>query len=320
MPIETVEWSIDEPDLAVAALNEAYGLERPLSISGDPSGFACWIWHATAGELGAGRVRHTMAARVTMPPAGYFLASTLLHGALNEISVAGQTTRARLGDPVLSGQETELVASWTDIEVATLDIPWAVVDRVAVERTEAGQPVRFDAILPVSPSAARRWRQLTTFVQRAILWPDSMLEEPLVQAHMADLIAATALVTFRNSAMSTGAARSRVIAAPVSIRRAAEFVTGNAQRPITVTEIAEFAGVTPRALQYGFRRHLETTPMDYLRRVRLEHAYRDLQRADPTAGTTVAEIARRWGFAKPGRFAHQYHSAYGQSPSDTLRT
>jgi transcriptional regulator GlxA family with amidase domain len=87
-----------------------------------------------------------------------------------------------------------------------------------------------------------------------------------------------------------------------------------------VTRIAEAVGVTPRALQYGFARHLGASPMGYLRRVRLEHAHRELQVASPGGGTTVKQVARRWGFANAGSFAVRYRSIYGQPPSQTLRS
>ncbi len=58
--------------------------------------------------------------------------------------------------------------------------------------------------------------------------------------------------------------------------------------------------------------------MSYLQRVRLEQAHRDLQVANPAAGDTIAAIARRWGFAKPGHFASIYLPRYGVLPSHTL--
>ncbi|MFG2819644.1 helix-turn-helix domain-containing protein [Kitasatospora sp. NPDC048365] len=65
------------------------------------------------------------------------------------------------------------------------------------------------------------------------------------------------------------------------------------------------------------RRHLDTTPLAHLRRVRLDAAHRDLLAADPRT-TTVTEIAVRWGFAHPGHFAAHYRDAYRTSPSTTL--
>ncbi|WP_197680271.1 helix-turn-helix domain-containing protein [Microlunatus soli] len=64
------------------------------------------------------------------------------------------------------------------------------------------------------------------------------------------------------------------------------------------------------------RRRLPT----YLRRVRLDHARRNLQAADPTQGETVKAIAARWGFPRPDRFAARYQEAFGVPPSHTLRS
>ncbi len=58
--------------------------------------------------------------------------------------------------------------------------------------------------------------------------------------------------------------------------------------------------------------------MGYLRQVRLHHAHQELLASDPTTGATVTEIAARWGFFHPGRFAHYYRHTYGQPPTRTL--
>jgi transcriptional regulator GlxA family with amidase domain len=108
-------------------------------------------------------------------------------------------------------------------------------------------------------------------------------------------------------------------ALPALLRRAIVFIDENAHTAIGLTEIAAAIHVTPRAVQYMFSRHLGTTPLTYLRRVRLYHAHRDLAAADPMTDTVTA-IAARWGWAHPGRFSVIYKSTYGQSPSSTLRT
>jgi transcriptional regulator GlxA family with amidase domain len=75
--------------------------------------------------------------------------------------------------------------------------------------------------------------------------------------------------------------------------------------------------VTIRAVQFAFRRHLDTKPMAYLRRVRLHLAHRELQEADP-ATTSVAAVAARWGFGNAGHFATVYRREFGRRPSRTL--
>ena len=107
-------------------------------------------------------------------------------------------------------------------------------------------------------------------------------------------------------------------AQPQTLRRAIAFIDDNAHLDIRLTDIAAAIGVTPRTVQYTFRRHLGATPLGYLRRVRLFRAHRDLQAADPTVDT-VMQIAGRWRFSHPGRFSMAYKEAFGTSPSSTLR-
>lgn len=103
------------------------------------------------------------------------------------------------------------------------------------------------------------------------------------------------------------------------MRRATEFIDTHAGEPIGLSEIAAAAGLGPRGLQHAFARHRDTTPLGYLRQVRLERAHRELQGADPTRGDTVAAIAARWGFPHPSRFSADYRRRYGRYPSTTLR-
>jgi AraC-like DNA-binding protein len=46
--------------------------------------------------------------------------------------------------------------------------------------------------------------------------------------------------------------------------------------------------VTPRAVQYMFRRHLDTTPLQYVRRLRRHYAHQDLLAAEGNQDTVTA--------------------------------
>ena len=79
-----------------------------------------------------------------------------------------------------------------------------------------------------------------------------------------------------------------------TLRRAVAFIDEYAHTDITPADIAA-AHVTIRAVQPAFRRRLDTTPTDYLRRVRLDRAHHDLIAAD-SARDSVTAVAYRWGF------------------------
>ncbi|WP_432015176.1 helix-turn-helix domain-containing protein [Streptomyces cucumeris] len=59
----------------------------------------------------------------------------------------------------------------------------------------------------------------------------------------------------------------------------------------------------------------ESTVADWIRRLRLEAAHRDL--TDPALGTTpIHAIATRWGFPRASDFSRAYRAAYGATPRD----
>lgn len=106
------------------------------------------------------------------------------------------------------------------------------------------------------------------------------------------------------------------IAAPAVVRRARSYIDEHAHEPITVDDVAAAAAISTRGLQYAFRRALDTTPTEYLRRVRLTGVHEDLR---ARRGESVGEISRRWGFSNPSRFARAYREVYGVSPGVTWR-
>lgn len=135
---------------------------------------------------------------------------------------------------------------------------------------------------------------------------------------MTRLAAAALLETFPNTTMTVAYTRGAGWAPPAAVRRAAAFIDAHADQPLTQADIAAAARVTGRALQDAFRRHYGTTPARYLRRVRLERAHQELQDADPAGDVTVAAVARRWGWARPDRFAAACQQTYGVTPGHTL--
>lgn len=102
------------------------------------------------------------------------------------------------------------------------------------------------------------------------------------------------------------------------VRLAVAFMEAHAHEPITVGDIAIASATTTRSLQSAFRRAYDMTPMQYLRQFRLGLAREELLAA-PAPRLSVRDVALRWGFAHPGRFAQQYAATFGEHPSATLR-
>jgi AraC-like DNA-binding protein len=193
----------------------------------------------------------------------------------------------------------------------------AVASALAAARGRApAAGVRFEPVLSTQHGYGRAWAGLLLSVSRQPDGPDGLLAQPLVAAPLADsLVQGFLLAAAPGSGLRAAPGPA---AGPASVRMAVQLMDADPRAPLTVSALAARCGVSARALQDGFSRHLGTSPMAYLRDVRLRHADAELRAADPSSDT-VAAIARRWGFAHLGRFAATYEANYGQTPGRTLR-
>lgn len=97
------------------------------------------------------------------------------------------------------------------------------------------------------------------------------------------------------------------------------YIEAHATEDLTLDDLAAQAQFTPRALQYAFRQHLNTTPMRYLRQQKLRQVNQALKaRMLKTAPTTVTQVAVASGFTNLGIFARYYQQEFGELPSRTL--
>ncbi|WP_037368886.1 helix-turn-helix transcriptional regulator [Amycolatopsis orientalis] len=170
---------------------------------------------------------------------------------------------------------------------------------------------------PVSAATAQHLRGAITYLRDQVLAAPDIAEHPLLVSTATQHLAAAVLAAFPTSALEERAGAS-LDAHPPALRRAIAFIEANPDRDITALDVAQAAGVSARAVQLAFRRHLDTTPMAYLRRVRLDHARAELRAAVP-GETTVTQVAARWGYPRPSAFTAHYRAAYGELPSQALQ-
>jgi transcriptional regulator GlxA family with amidase domain len=104
----------------------------------------------------------------------------------------------------------------------------------------------------------------------------------------------------------------------IIMRRFRRVLEENPEQPLYIPEICKAIRVPDRTLRQCCQEHLGMGPKRYLLLRRLHLARRALRQAQPDT-TTVTGTATRFGFWQLGRFAVEYQSLFGESPSATLR-
>ncbi|QHC58900.1 AraC family transcriptional regulator [Rathayibacter sp. VKM Ac-2760] len=219
----------------------------------------------------------------------------------------------RRGVPQLNPAHRPFVFSYTDYDQKLVHLGRERVAGVARERGyRSTGALRFDHLRRVTPEASARWHGVVGEISTAV-------RTGRVTTLLWDRLTRRAAAAFLELYPPEGAALPEVLLAPRngSIRAAVEFVHESAHLPIGPVEIAAAAHLSVRGTQVAFRRLLGTTPLQYLRDVRLDRVRADLRLGDPRSAT-VADVARRWGFGHLGRFAGAYTARFGEYPSTTL--
>ncbi|TXD00247.1 AraC family transcriptional regulator [Streptomyces sp. ISID311] len=286
-----------------------------LQPEADHSAFRAVLRSAAVGGMTLNYVDYRVGVRIsTSEPSSGFLV---------HIPLTGRADIRCGGDTVTSDPVTAVVIDPSD----RLDMTWSretphlivCIDRERLEqhlRRTLGRtldrPLRFGLGMHLKSAAARAWLNVMDLLLRELSVSG---HEPMAMEQLEGLAFQRFLLA-QPSTYSSALCDERPVA-PRAIQKAMSLIEDHATEPLTVEEIAEAVGVGVRSLQAGFRRFAETTPMSYLRDVRLSRVHSELLAADP-GSVSVTEVAARWSFLHAGRFAVQYRERFGEKPSTTL--
>lgn len=97
-----------------------------------------------------------------------------------------------------------------------------------------------------------------------------------------------------------------------SLKKAISFIRLNYPSDITVTEVAQQAGVGERHLRNLFSRHLDLSPLDYLNQIRINKSIELLRNTE----LSVKEICFQCGFKSPQYFSRVFKQQTGITPRE----
>lgn len=231
-----------------------------------------------------------------------------------------KSVEVRAGEMLLAGTSGEIRRTWRGaLEIINLVVPIELLNRLLV--TEYGHDAE-DAIEfePLALIATDHVPTLVKFIEAIVR--DAALAAPIFADPIAAKPVQNALLHILLHALphshSDRVRGDRSSIAPYYVRRAESHIIRHLAGDITIEELAQIAGVSPRTIYYGFKRYRLMTPMKFLKRIRLKKAHGDLVDAEQGA-RTVSDVAGRYGYANASQFSRDYKSLFGESPQATLR-
>ncbi|MFF1634112.1 helix-turn-helix domain-containing protein [Leifsonia sp. NPDC058248] len=247
-----------------------------------------------------------------------------------DIPTSGRATmRAGLGSPIYGTQQTAgifmpgrpvTIDCGERFAQLSLMIPRAQL-QLEVENLlgdSLARPLEFSAEMDLTSPGAQLMMHAVRIIDEASELEGGPLAHPLAMQRLEQVLMHNLLFAQPHN-HSAALTRPSPAAGVRPIARAVELLLSDPAHPWTVTELAAAVSLSVRSLQDGFRRSMDTTPMAYLRRLRLEKVHDELAAAE-SVSATVTESAARWGFVHLGRFAAAYRREFGERPSDTMRS
>jgi AraC family transcriptional regulator len=101
-----------------------------------------------------------------------------------------------------------------------------------------------------------------------------------------------------------------------AFERVRAFVEDNLGRSVSLTDLAQVAGVSRFHFARQFRKRTGESPLGYVRRVRIERAKLLLRSSRPR----IVDVALALGFADQSHFTRTFHAAVGLTPRSFARS
>lgn len=134
-----------------------------------------------------------------------------------------------------------------------------------------------------------------------------------VSAPYREIILRKLLHVFPNNAKETRAGQA---CAP-ALSKMLVYIDRNLKQDIGIDELSSVSNTSVRSIYNLFSKTFSTTPKCYVKQLRLQKLREDLLRG---SARNVTEVALDYGFTHLGRFSSDYKKAFGELPSETLRT
>jgi AraC-like DNA-binding protein len=190
-----------------------------------------------------------------------------------------------------------------------MDIPCDLVAKTLLALADAQvTPVGDGAQAFVAPTEA----PIKDAVIRLLQAIDDPLERKMIAPLALEELVFRLLRTEAAAVLRQAVARDRDTE---SVQQAMRFMRQHSARMLSVEQVARHVAMSPSHFAHRFRAVAQTTPMRYLKQLRLQEARALLL----TDGLRVSQVASRVGYESASHFTRDFKAYYGAAPAEYLR-
>jgi AraC-like DNA-binding protein len=286
-------------------------------LSGCNKGLNASIYYRKVGAIGVGRISY--GASVTISPVVFenFLLIQMPIRGYEEVALGHERITST---PKVFGFINPCVKSVinhsADTEKLIIRVDKKLIQKNCQQilNLTLRQDIKFEPTMLLETELGTQWLGMVGWIFDFISREKDL--SPLMVSQFENMLVNT-LLTNQVSNFSAQIHNDSITIAPYFVKRVEHYIQENAHKSIAINDMAEYAGVSSRAIFNGFRKYRNTTPMRHLKEVRLQYVHEALMRG--CIGTDkVITIAYNWGFSHLGHFSTNYKRRFGETAYETL--
>lgn len=305
-------------DRARAQITKTFA-EHRMTVD-DRTALDCRLDLAPAGRLTLARLGYGTDVTIFGPPMRSVYHVNLPISGASTVQQNGTTRTSTAGRNGIAMVPSGPVTMWwsPDGVQYAIKLPKELLEAHAAKLTghPVGGGIRFALEFDLTNSHGRALSATVGFLYAEMNRPGGLATMPAVRHELESALMTSLLMTVP-SQLSPALLGDPAPTRRAKIRQVMEYIDEHPGEELSTADLAALAGISERTLQAGFQEVVGMSPRAYVRGVRLDRVHLELSSGDPSP---VTDVAARWGFFHPGRFAQQYRDRFGVLPSQTLRS
>jgi len=161
------------------------------------------------------------------------------------------------------------------------------------------------------------WLNTISYFFKQIEAQPKILESSNIQKMYSELIISNLLELHNHNYVADLNAKEDYMLCP-QVKAAVDYIQENITEPITIADLAEHSNVSARTLHRNFIRHMNISPILYVRNAKLDSIHNDIKNYQGPINGAISRILLDHSVLDLGRFARYYKERFGCTPSESI--